>query len=53
MSNRTRSLLKVLAILLVALAILMEMSFIIIPVLTGYKFWMVVIGFAVLLITGR
>ena len=53
MSNRTRSLLKVLAILLVALAILMELSFIIIPVLAGYKFWMVVIGFAVLLITGR
>ena len=53
MSNRTRSLLKVLAILLVALAILMELSFIIIPVLVGYKFWMVVIGFAVLLITGR
>ena len=53
MSNKTRSLLKVLAILLVALAVLMELSFIIIPVLSLYKFWMVVISFGLLLIASR
>lgn len=53
MNNKMRSLLKVVAVLLVLLAVLMELSIIIIPALAGIKFWMVVIAFGLMLISSR
>ena len=48
-----RSLLKVVAVLLVLMAVLMELNIIIIPALVGIKFWMVVIAFGLMLISSR
>jgi len=53
MSNKTRSLLKGIAVLIVLMAVLMEMSVVIIPFLAIYKFWIVVIAFGLVLITSR
>jgi hypothetical protein len=44
---------KFIAVLLVALAVLMQLSIVIIPFLSVYKFWIVVIGFAFLLIASK
>ncbi|GIV37830.1 MAG: hypothetical protein KatS3mg032_2209 [Cyclobacteriaceae bacterium] len=48
-----RSLLRVAAVLLVLLAVLMELDIVIIPALAGMKFWMVVIGFCLMLVSTR
>ncbi len=53
MNNKMRSILRVAAVLLVLLAVLMELDIIIIPALAGMKFWMVVIGFCLMLISTR
>ena len=53
MSNKTRSILKVVAVLLVLLAVLMELKIMIIPALGAYKFWIVVIGFAFMMIGSK
>jgi hypothetical protein len=53
MSNKTRSILKAIAVLLVLLAVLMELQIIIIPAIVAYKFWIVVIAFAVMLISTK
>jgi hypothetical protein len=53
MSNKTRSILKAIAVLLVLLAVLMELHIIIIPAIAVYKFWIVVIAFAVMLISTK
>ena len=51
MNNKMRSVLKVIAVLLVLLAVLMELNVVMIPALAGIKFWMVVIAFGLMLIT--
>lgn len=53
MSNRTRSILKAIAVLLVLLAVLMELQLVIIPAISVYKFWIVVIAFAIMLISTK
>jgi hypothetical protein len=53
MSNKTRSVLKGIAIVLVLLAIVMKQQWIIIPAIYGYTFWMVVVGFGLLLISSK
>lgn len=53
MSNKTRSILKAIAVILVLLAVLMQLNIIIIPAVSVYKFWIVVIAFGTLLITSR
>lgn len=53
MSNKTRSILKAIAVILVLLAVLMDLHVIIIPALAYYKFWIVVIAFGLLLISAR
>lgn len=53
MNRKFVSTLKVIAILLVLLAVLMHLQVIIIPAIAAYKFWMVVIAFSVVLITAR
>ncbi len=53
MSNKTRSILKAIAVLLVLLAVLMELKIVIIPAIAFYKFWLVVIAFGLLLVGSK
>lgn len=53
MSNKTRSIFKAIAVVIVLLAVLMNLHIVIIPALAVYKFWMVVVAFGVMLITSR
>lgn len=53
MSNKTRSILKAIAVIFVLLAVLMQLQIVIIPSVAVYKFWIVVIAFGLLLITSK
>ena len=53
MSNRTRSILKAVAVILVLLAVLMQLQIVIIPSVAIYKFWIVVIAFGLLMIASK
>ncbi len=53
MSNRTRSLIKGVAMLIVLLAVMMNLRFVIIPALEPYNFWLVVIAFGLIVISTR
>lgn len=53
MSNKTRSILKAIAVTIVLLAVLMELKIVIIPAIAVYKFWMVVVAFGVMLISSK
>lgn len=53
MSNRTRSIFKAVAVILVLLAVAMQLQWIIVPAITIYKFWIIVIAFGLLLISSR
>jgi len=53
MSNRTRSIVKGIAVLLVLLAVMMQMQWVVIPALVAYKFWLVVIAFGLVLVASK
>lgn len=53
MNRKFLSALKIVAILLVLLAVLMHLQVVIIPAIAAYKFWMVVIAFAMVLLTTK
>jgi hypothetical protein len=53
MSYRTRSVLKGIAVVLALLAVVMQLGWIIIPSISIYKFWFVVIAFGLLLISSK
>jgi len=53
MSQRTRSIIKLIAVLIVLLIVLGELSIVIIPFLTPYKFWLMVIAFMMVLISSK
>lgn len=53
MSNRTRSILKAIAVVVVLLCVAMQLQWIIIPAINVYRFWMVVIAFGLLLISSK
>jgi hypothetical protein len=53
MSNKTRSILKAIAVILVLLAVLMQLQIILIPAISVYKFWIMVIAFGLLLISSK
>ncbi len=53
MSSKTRNAFKGLAVILVILAVVMELDILIIPALVAYKFWLSIIGFALLLFVSR
>jgi hypothetical protein len=53
MSNKTRSILKAIAVILVLLAIVMQLQWVIIPSISIYKFWLVVLAFGLMLITSK
>lgn len=50
MSRKTKNFLKLLAIIIVMVMVFMELGVIVIPALMAYKFWLVVIAFAIVLI---
>lgn len=53
MSNKTRAILKGIAVVLVLLAVLMQLQIVIIPAISVYRFWIVVISFGLLLISNK
>jgi hypothetical protein len=53
MSNKTRAILKGIAVVLVLLAVLMQLQIVIIPAISVYRFWIVVISFGLLLISSK
>lgn len=53
MSNKTRSVLKGVAVVMVLLAIVMQVGWVIIPAISVYRFWFVVIAFGLLLISSK
>jgi hypothetical protein len=53
MSNRTRSIVKAIAVILVLLAVVMQLQWVLIPTISIYKFWIVVIAFGLLLISSK
>lgn len=53
MSNKTRSIIKAIAVIFVLLAVLMQLQIVIIPAMAVYKFWIVVIAFGLILITAK
>jgi cell division septal protein FtsQ len=53
MSNKTRSILKAIAVILVLLAVVMQIGWVAIPAISIYRFWMVVLAFGLLLISSK
>ena len=53
MSNRTRSIIKAIAVVVVLLCVAMQLHWVIIPAINVYRFWMVVIAFGLLLISSK
>ncbi|HYG03771.1 MAG TPA: hypothetical protein VD927_15085 [Chryseosolibacter sp.] len=53
MSNKTRSILKAIAVIIVLLCVMMQLGWVVIPIISPYKFWMVVIAFGLLLIGSK
>lgn len=53
MSNRTRSIIKGIAVLMVLLTVMMQMDWIAIPAISAYKYWIVVIAFGMVLISSK
>jgi hypothetical protein len=53
MSAKFRSLIKVLAVILVAIAVLLQLQLITISGLEVYNFWLVIIAFGLLMISSR
>ena len=53
MSNKTRSILKAIAVVIVLLCVAMQLQWVIIPAISVYKFWLVIIAFGVLLISSK
>jgi hypothetical protein len=53
MSNKTRSVLKGIAVILVLLSVALHLGWVVIPAIGIYKFWMVIMAFGILLISSR
>jgi hypothetical protein len=53
MSNKTRSILKAIAVIIVLLCVLMHLNFVSIVGVEQYKFWLMTIAFGLLLITSK
>jgi len=53
MSNKTRNILKITAVIIVLITVLMHLNIIGIPAIAHYKYWMVVIAFCMVLISSR
>jgi len=50
MSRKTKNLIKLVAIVVVLILVFMELGVVAIPALVGYKFWLSIIAFCMVLI---
>lgn len=53
MSNKTRSILKAISVILVLIAVAMHLGWISIPAINVYRFWMVILAFGLMLISSK
>lgn len=53
MNNKTRSIIRIVAVILVLLCVVMQLQWVIIPAISGYRFWIVVVAFGMILITSK
>jgi hypothetical protein len=53
MSNKTRSILKAIAVVLVLIAVAMQLNWLSIPAMNVYRFWIVILSFGLLLISSK
>lgn len=53
MSNKTRSILKAVAVIAVLICVAMNLRWIVIPALSGYVFWIVIAAFGLLLVSSK
>jgi len=53
MNNKTRSLIKTIAILLVLASVLLELDVLNLDIIEPYKYWMTVLGFGLLLLVSK
>lgn len=53
MSAKTRSIIRAIAVIMVALAVVMQLEILIVPSLMAYRFWIAVIAFGLVLFTAR
>ena len=53
MNNKTRSVIRAIAIILVVLCVVMQIRWVIIPAIDGYRFWIVVVSFVMILVTSK
>jgi putative Mn2+ efflux pump MntP len=53
MSNKTRNIIKVVAVVMVLLVVMMHMGWLVGFIAPYYRFWLVVIAFGLVLVTGR
>lgn len=53
MSNKTRNIIKLIAVILVLIAVLIHFGWISIYVISQYKFWLVVIAFGLVLLASK
>ncbi|MEO1053044.1 MAG: hypothetical protein AAFX87_20585 [Bacteroidota bacterium] len=53
MSNKLRSTLRLVAIIIVVLAVAMHAGWVVIPAIAKFQFWMVVTGFVLALISSK
>jgi len=53
MSNKTRSVLKIIAVVFVAVAVMTHIGWLAVPYIRAYHFWLVVSGFCLLLVSSK
>ena len=53
MNNKVHSIIRATAVILVLLCIVMQLQWVIIPAITVYRFWIVVLAFGAILLTSK
>jgi uncharacterized membrane protein len=53
MNNKTRNILKLVAVIIVVVMVLMHIGTIAIPALNPYKFWLMVMAFGMVIISSK
>jgi hypothetical protein len=53
MNNKVRSIIRGTAVILVLLCVVMQLQWVIIPTITVYRFWIVVLAFGAILLTSK
>ncbi len=53
MNNKTRNVLKLIAVIIVLVMVLMHTGIVSIPMLNPYKFWLMVIAFGLVVVSSK